>query len=234
MRAWLKSLGRSGSAAGHSLGGSSRRHPQSGIGDDRPELPPDAVAGMVPVPQGTATSPGAGGALPSKDDIEALRDELARQKEANAILEGVLAAMRRQVEEAEALADELAALRRLAGEMASSRATRGGLLGALARAVRDGIRGRKRMRRSLQVLRGEGGVDANWYRYRNPDVAESGIDPALHYLLYGAYEGRDPNPHFSTLDYLRRYPEVWRSGVDPLTHSIRKRSKPGANPNAAA
>ena len=90
------------------------------------------------------------------------------------------------------------------------------------------------MRRSLRVLRSEGGVDANWYRYRNPDVAASGIDPALHYFLYGAYEGRDPNPQFSTLDYVRRHPEVWRSGVDPLTHSVRTRNKLRPNPDRAA
>ena len=36
----------------------------------------------------------------------------------------------------------------------------------------------------------------NWYLSTNPDVAESNIDPLLHYLKYGGFEGRDPGPKF--------------------------------------
>lgn len=38
--------------------------------------------------------------------------------------------------------------------------------------------------------------DADWYLQQNPDVATSGIDPILHYVLYGEKEGRNPTPHF--------------------------------------
>ncbi|MGE4373109.1 MAG: hypothetical protein AB7E29_09455 [Xanthobacter sp.] len=33
-------------------------------------------------------------------------------------------------------------------------------------------------------------VDPDWYRKHHPDVADSDMDPALHYLLHGAAEGR--------------------------------------------
>lgn len=37
-----------------------------------------------------------------------------------------------------------------------------------------------------------GAFDPDWYCATNPDVAESGTDPALHFLQYGLVEGRAP------------------------------------------
>jgi SAM-dependent methyltransferase len=54
----------------------------------------------------------------------------------------------------------------------------------------------------------------------NPDVAEEGINPLLHYLLNGAREGRDPSPAFNTAWYLDSAPEVKASGVNPLAHYL--------------
>lgn len=42
-------------------------------------------------------------------------------------------------------------------------------------------------------------VDVDWYRLQNPDVSESGMDPALHYLLNGIEEGRIPRQIWSEL-----------------------------------
>jgi Methyltransferase domain len=36
--------------------------------------------------------------------------------------------------------------------------------------------------------------DADWYLKKYPDVAESGMDPVIHYIQFGASEGRDPGP----------------------------------------
>ncbi len=44
------------------------------------------------------------------------------------------------------------------------------------------------------------------------------VDPALHYLLVGATEGRDPGPAFSTWDYLRHNPEAVTLGCNALLH----------------
>jgi O-antigen biosynthesis protein len=60
-----------------------------------------------------------------------------------------------------------------------------------------------------------------WYLKNNPDVAQSGMDPVLHYVLYGAREGRDPSPSFSTRAYLCRNPDVTAAGANPLAHFIR-------------
>ena len=63
-----------------------------------------------------------------------------------------------------------------------------------------------------------GGFDADWYRYVNVDVAESGQDPLSHYLTYGWVEGRNPSPYFSTRGYLEANPDVAASGMNPLVH----------------
>ncbi len=62
--------------------------------------------------------------------------------------------------------------------------------------------------------------DRSWYLRLYADVAAANADPAMHYLLYGAAEGRDPGPSFSTMGYLSRYPEVARSGNNPLLHFV--------------
>ncbi len=46
---------------------------------------------------------------------------------------------------------------------------------------------------ALDVLRRSGEVHPRWYLERYPDVARLGMDPAEHYLRYGARMGRAPN-----------------------------------------
>jgi hypothetical protein len=69
-------------------------------------------------------------------------------------------------------------------------------MGRAVKAMLEGPRlvpGRFRLRRQAEMLKRSGLFDARWYLENYPDVAENGGDPALHYLLYGAEEGREPN-----------------------------------------
>ena len=50
-----------------------------------------------------------------------------------------------------------------------------------------------RLKRQIHLLKKSGVFDADWYLSQYRDVIESGMDPARHYLLYGALEGRQPN-----------------------------------------
>lgn len=61
-------------------------------------------------------------------------------------------------------------------------------------------------------------VDIGYYLINNRDVRLSGMDPILHYLYYGYREGRNPNPKFSTENYLKRYGDVKKSDLNPLVH----------------
>jgi len=61
----------------------------------------------------------------------------------------------------------------------------------------------------------------SWYLEHYPDVAQAGVDPLKHYIRYGAREGRDPGPNFSTASYLARYrEEIVSSSLNPLLHYL--------------
>lgn len=62
--------------------------------------------------------------------------------------------------------------------------------------------------------------DIDWYLRAYPDVAESKMNPAEHYLLYGAAEGRLPGPLFDGNWYVQHYPDVAAAGTNPLLHFI--------------
>jgi len=69
--------------------------------------------------------------------------------------------------------------------------------------------------------------DREWYLEQNPDVNAAGMDPILHYIEFGATEGRDPSPSFSTYTYLLANPDVLAAGVNPLLHFILDGAKEG-------
>jgi SAM-dependent methyltransferase/glycosyltransferase involved in cell wall biosynthesis len=75
-----------------------------------------------------------------------------------------------------------------------------------------------RMRQALQTVRASPLFDANWYLSRYQDVREGGTDPAVHYVCYGAAEGRDPGPGFSTRYYVELYSDVLTQEYNPLEH----------------
>lgn len=60
--------------------------------------------------------------------------------------------------------------------------------------------------------------DAEWYLTRYPDVATANLNALQHFTQFGAFEGRDPGPHFSTSNYLRQLPELQSKRINPLVH----------------
>jgi len=73
----------------------------------------------------------------------------------------------------------------------------------------------------LAIIRSSDLFNELWYLAANPDVAQSGMDPVIHYLLHGAYEGRDPSPKFHSKKYLDSYRDVREEGVNPLVHYMK-------------
>lgn len=70
----------------------------------------------------------------------------------------------------------------------------------------------------VELIRSSPLFDAAWYVSKHPDVAATSADPAVHYLLHGGFDGRDPGPAFSSESYLRANPDVRRAGMNPLLH----------------
>lgn len=70
----------------------------------------------------------------------------------------------------------------------------------------------------VALIRRTGHVHPEWYLETYPDVASLGMDPAEHYLKYGARMGRNPGKAFDTRYYLQTHPELMESGLNPLLH----------------
>jgi hypothetical protein len=83
---------------------------------------------------------------------------------------------------------------------------------------------KKQMRpyRHARLVLRSGLMHEAWYLRQYPDVAAVGIPPALHYVLYGGFEGRDPSPMFSSQAYLDAYPDVRTVKTNPLVHYLQK------------
>ena len=73
--------------------------------------------------------------------------------------------------------------------------------------------------------------DREWYLAQNPDVAATGMDPLQHYIVFGANEGRDPNPLFLSHWYITQNTEILESGVNPLQHFAQPTLNGGSHPN---
>lgn len=73
--------------------------------------------------------------------------------------------------------------------------------------------------------------DADWYLETYPDIASRKVEPILHYIRFGAREGRDPNSLFSTSWYLTTYPDVAAAEVNPLVDYIQRGVAAGRDPS---
>lgn len=63
--------------------------------------------------------------------------------------------------------------------------------------------------------------DGVWYLSTYPEITETGLSAALHYLRHGAAEGKDPGPEFSTNHYIAGHPQIVRTGANPLLNHLR-------------
>jgi hypothetical protein len=82
-----------------------------------------------------------------------------------------------------------------------------------------------------RICKESGLFDAEWYRQRYPDVADTMGGPLSHYCRLGWLEARDPHPLFDTDWYVAQNPDVGTSGVNPLAHYIRIGAAEGRDPN---
>lgn len=71
---------------------------------------------------------------------------------------------------------------------------------------------------ALATIRNSVFFDAEFYLDANPDVRAAGVDPALHYLVHGGFERRNPGPAFSTRQYLEHNPDVFALRMNALLH----------------
>ncbi len=78
----------------------------------------------------------------------------------------------------------------------------------------------RKLLEELALLRACPLFDPAWYVASLPDLARSGADPLLHFLLVGGPEAKDPGPWFETAAYLQANPKASTDRI-PLLHAIR-------------
>jgi len=96
------------------------------------------------------------------------------------------------------------------------------------------LRRRLRRRTDARLIAACDLFDREWYLAVNKDVSAAGIDPVVHYLEYGAAEGRNPSPQFDAAQYRELHPEARPANVNPLIHYLLRSRSAGVNRAEAA
>lgn len=91
----------------------------------------------------------------------------------------------------------------------------------------------QKLKKQTRQLQASKYFDGEWYLSSYPDVADSAMEPAAHYLQYGASEGRNPSAEFDTNWYLQTYQDVSEAGLNPLIHFLDHGQAEGRAPNPA-
>ena len=112
-----------------------------------------------------------------------------------------------------------------------AKASRSGGAGRSVRAVWRFLTSPRTVSNACIVAR-SGLFDEADYSAKNPDVALIGVDPLIHYVLWGASEGRRPNALFDPAYYLEQYPDVARSRCEPLSHFVLHGTPEQRNPGS--
>lgn len=91
----------------------------------------------------------------------------------------------------------------------------------LTKALNTKSRKKEQLQQDVALIMTSEYFDIIWYLQSYSDVAESGMNPAEHYLCFGAEEGRAPGPLFDSNWYLSQYPDVAKNGINPLLHYVK-------------
>ena len=74
--------------------------------------------------------------------------------------------------------------------------------------------------RPAKDIRASGLFDDSFYLTEYPDIGAAGVDPLIHYIDYGAKEGRWPNAFFDPAHYAKQATDL-KPGENPLLHYLR-------------
>jgi hypothetical protein len=94
----------------------------------------------------------------------------------------------------------------------------------------DNIREFINQKREIALIKQSGYFDKNWYLTHYPDIIQPKVDPLIHYLKIGGFEGRDPGPNFHSGWYLHKYSSRSKNELNPLIYFIEKGKEDGHLP----
>ena len=85
--------------------------------------------------------------------------------------------------------------------------------------------------KGYNIIKKKGLFDSEYYLENVISIGEFKPNPLLHYIYYGGFEKKDPNPNFSSDFYLNKYNAVKTSKLNPLIHYVLYGFKEGRMPN---
>ena len=80
---------------------------------------------------------------------------------------------------------------------------------------------KRTIKQHAKAIQDSGLFDSEWYLAQNKDVQTAGANPIIHFLEYGAAEGRAPNRDFDCDWYSKQYADVRASGINPFLHYVK-------------
>lgn len=91
---------------------------------------------------------------------------------------------------------------------------------AFKTALKHGFFAAKTNVAAIRMIRKNGEFDVLSYCRKYNDVFKSGMDPLVHFIWFGGYEGRNPTNKFDSKKYVTAYHDVSKSGVNPYAHYV--------------
>jgi hypothetical protein len=83
----------------------------------------------------------------------------------------------------------------------------------------------------IDAIRKSGLMDDSWYGETYPDVPAAGLDPVVHYVKNGAWEGRKPHPLFDNDWYRQSYLGLGKLTITPFAHFVTVGAEKGYDPH---
>ena len=80
----------------------------------------------------------------------------------------------------------------------------------------------KDMKSKYKIIKSSGLFDEQWYLNEYPEVDRSGINPVIHFIKYGAKEGRKPSKEFDLIRYEYENDDIELQGIDLYLHYIQQ------------
>jgi hypothetical protein len=169
------------------------------------------------------------------NDVGRLNDEMAKMRAALDARNAEVVALRAELDVVRSVFDKI----RLSAGRSAATINKDRIMTWLGAALQnnslfpDWWKGFRAKARAAQVamIRQSGMFDADWYLKRYPDVALARIDPVVHYVHSGAWEGREPHPLFDSSWYRSTYPDVDTHGMPPFAHYVAIGAAKGYDPN---
>ncbi|MBS1003137.1 hypothetical protein JK183_04495 [Acetobacter thailandicus] len=76
-------------------------------------------------------------------------------------------------------------------------------------------------KKDIQTILSSQLFNAEFYLTSYPDVKNSGIDPIIHYVLFGCHENKNPNDTFNTQTYKNLFQSTFEKDENPFAHYLR-------------